>query len=104
MRPLRRVLYEEEVDVFLAAHEHSYERFAPMNVQGERDDRGVRLIVVGTGGGNLRGFEYDPLPTTEARNDDTWVLKLTLKTARYDWEFLPVEGRTFTDSGSGTCR
>jgi acid phosphatase type 7 len=105
VRPLWRVLYEEEVDVFLAAHEHSYERFAPMNVQGERDDRGVRLIVVGTGGGNLRGFEYDPLPTTEARNDDTWgVLKLTLRPGRYDWEFLPVEGKTFTDSGSGTCR
>jgi acid phosphatase type 7 len=106
VRPMWQVLYEEGVEVFLTAHEHSYERFAPMNAQGERDDaRGVRLFVAGTGGGNLRRFKYDPLPTTEIRNDDTWgVLKLTLEPAGYDWEFLPVEGKTFTDSGSGTCR
>jgi acid phosphatase type 7 len=105
VRPIWQVLYEEGVEVFLTAHEHSYERFAPMNAQGERDDEGgVRLFVAGTGGGNLRGFKYDPLPTTEIRNDDTWgVLKLNLKQAGYDWEFLPVEGKTFTDSGSGTC-
>jgi acid phosphatase type 7 len=104
--PIWQVLYEEGVDVFLTAHEHSYERFAPMNAQGRRDDqRGVRLLVVGTGGGNLRQFRDDPLPTTEIRNDDTWgVLKLTLRSSGYDWEFLPVEGRTFTDTGSGICR
>ena len=106
VRPIWQVLDEEGVDVLLAAHEHSYERFAPMNVQGERDDaRGVRLFVVGTGGGNLRPFENEPLATTEARNDNTWgVLKLTLKTTDYEWDFLPVAGKTFTDSGSGTCR
>jgi hypothetical protein len=32
------------------------------------------------------------------------VLKLTLKPSGYDWEFLPVDGKSFTDSGSGTCR
>jgi Calcineurin-like phosphoesterase len=105
VQPMWQVLYEEGVDVFLTSHEHSYERFAPMNALGERDDeRGVRLFVAGTGGGNLRKFKYDPLPTTEIRNDNTWgVLKLTLKPSGYDWEFLPVEGKTFTDSGSGTC-
>jgi acid phosphatase type 7 len=106
VRPTWQLLYEHGVELFLTAHEHSYERFAPMNAAGEPDpERGVRLFVVGTGGGNLRPFAYDPLPTTEVRNDDTWgVLKLTLKPDGYDWEFLPVEGKSFTDSGSGTCR
>jgi hypothetical protein len=106
VQPIWQSLYEQGVELFLTAHEHSYERFAPMNAQGDRDDeRGVRLFVAGTGGGNLRRFKYDPLPTTEVRNDDTWgVLKLTLKPAGYDWEFLPVDGKSFTDSGSGTCR
>jgi acid phosphatase type 7 len=105
VRPLWRVLYEAGADVLLTGHEHSYERFMPMNSEGERDDaRGVRLFVVGTGGGNLRDFENDPLPTTEVRQDHTWgVLRLTLKPTEYDWKFLPVEGKTFTDSGSGTC-
>jgi hypothetical protein len=105
VRPLWQAAYEEGVDLVLTAHEHSYERFAPMNAEGERDDGGMRLIVAGTGGGNLREFANDPLPTTEERNDNTWgVLKLTLRPTEYDWEFLPVQGRTFTDSGSGSCR
>jgi hypothetical protein len=31
------------------------------------------------------------------------VLKLTLKSGSYDWQFIPEAGKTFTDSGSGTC-
>jgi hypothetical protein len=104
VRPLWDTVYEEGVDLVLTGHEHSYERFAPMDAEGNRDDQGVRLIVAGTGGGNLRSFKYDPLPTTEIRNDDTWgVLKLTLTPSDYSWEFLPVAGESFTDSGSGRC-
>jgi 3',5'-cyclic AMP phosphodiesterase CpdA len=105
VRPLWQVLNEEGVDILLTGHEHSYERFAPMNTAGERDDKGgVRLFVVGTGGGNLRPFENPPLPTTEVRDDETWgVLKLDLGEGRYSWKFLPVAGSTFSDSGSGTC-
>jgi len=105
VRPLWSVLNDEGVDVLLTGHEHSYERFAPMNASGKRDDaQGVRLFVVGTGGGNLRSFANDPLPTTEARQDDTWgVLKLDLKPSAYDWEFLPVAGSSFSDSGTGSC-
>jgi Calcineurin-like phosphoesterase len=105
VRPLWSVVNEDGVDVLLTGHEHSYERFAPMNAGGKRDDaQGVRLFVVGTGGGNLRSFANDPLPTTEARQDDTWgVLKLDLKPSGYDWEFLPVAGSSFSDSGTGSC-
>jgi hypothetical protein len=105
VQPLWQAAYEEGVDLVLTAHEHSYERFAPMDAAGKRDGAGMRLIVVGTGGGNLREFANDPLPTTETRNDDTWgVLKLSLHSTGYDFEFLPVEGKSFTDSGSGSCR
>jgi hypothetical protein len=31
------------------------------------------------------------------------VLKLTLKQNGYDWQFIPITGGTFTDSGSGSC-
>jgi hypothetical protein len=31
------------------------------------------------------------------------VLVLTLSEAGYEWQFVPVEGKTFTDSGSGAC-
>jgi hypothetical protein len=105
VRPLWRVLNEQGADVLLTGHEHSYERFAPMDAEGKLDNaEGVRLFVVGTGGGNLRLFENPPLPTTETRQDDTWgVLKLDLKPTGYDWNFLPVAGSSFSDSGAGSC-
>jgi hypothetical protein len=31
------------------------------------------------------------------------VLKLTLYAGGYDWQFVPIAGQTFTDSGSGAC-
>jgi hypothetical protein len=38
------------------------------------------------------------------RNASTWgVLKLTLRAGGYDWQFVPVAGKSFTDAGSGTC-
>jgi hypothetical protein len=38
------------------------------------------------------------------RNWDTFgVLKLTLAPGKYTWEFIPEEGKTFQDSGSGVC-
>jgi hypothetical protein len=29
--------------------------------------------------------------------------ELTLKAGAYTWEFVPVEGKSFRDSGTGTC-
>ena len=28
---------------------------------------------------------------------------MTLRPAAYDWQFVPVAGKTFTDRGSGAC-
>lgn len=48
-------------------------------------------------------IDTDP-PNGEARNNTTHgVLKLTLYPARYDWEFIPIAGPTFTDSGDAGC-
>ena len=63
----------------------------------------MREFVVGTGGADLRPFETIQ-PNSEVRNADTHgVLKLTLQVTSYDWEFVPVAGRTFADSGRDSC-
>jgi len=31
------------------------------------------------------------------------VLKLTLHVGSYNWQFVPVAGKTFSDFGSGAC-
>jgi hypothetical protein len=74
-----------------------------MNGSGRAVSSGLREIVVGTGGGGHYGFGTI-LPTSWIRNSDTYgVLKLTLRLDGYDWKFVPVAGKTFTDSGSTNC-
>jgi hypothetical protein len=104
MKPTWDTLYAANVDVVVNGHDHSYERFAPQDPNGVADsERGIREFVVGTGGINLRPFETIE-PNSEVRNADTYgVLKLTLRSTSYDWEFVPVAGETFTDSDSGEC-
>ena len=104
LRQLWQDLYAAHTDLVLAGHEHSYERFAPQDPDGNPDpDHGIREIVAGTGGRShdLLGFAT---PNSELRNWDTFgVLKLTLAPGKYTWEFTPEEGKIFHDSGSGVC-
>ena len=97
-------LYDYGADVVLGGHEHNYERFAPQDPQGFADPlRGIRQFVIGSGGRSHYGFG-SPITNSEARNDDTYgVLKLTLHSNSYSWEFVPEAGKTFTDSGSAPC-
>jgi hypothetical protein len=44
------------------------------------------------------------LPASQVRNAETHgILAMTLLPNAYDWEFLPEEGSTFTDSGRAEC-
>jgi acid phosphatase type 7 len=46
----------------------------------------------------------DPIANSKTHKDHTYgVLKLTLHPKGYDWRFVPVKGRTSTDSGSARC-
>ena len=103
MRGFWQELNAGGVDLVVAGHEHMYERFAPMNGNGDADhERGSRLFVVGTGGGEL-------VPATgvaansEVRLASFGVLKLTLSTRSYQWEFIRPGGGT-ADMGADVCR
>ena len=104
VRPLFRALYEAGAELVLAGHDHTYERFAPQAPNGDADPTaGIVEIVVGTGGRSHYGFP-GILPNSLVRNGTTYgVLKLTLGEGSYAFEFVPVAGRTFSDSGSGSC-
>jgi hypothetical protein len=101
---LWEILYAAGVDVVLNGHDHNYQRFAPQDPEGRADpEEGIRQFVVGTGGRSQYQISR-PIDNTEVYNDDTFgVLKLTRHPKRYEWEFVPVEGETFSDSGSARC-
>jgi hypothetical protein len=97
-------LYAHGVDVVLGGHRHIYERMAPMKPDGTPDAGfGIREFIGGmggTGGGTLTNL----FPLSEIRNSDTrGVLKLHLYDDSYAWKFVPVAGKTFSDTGSAGC-
>lgn len=104
MRDIWSILQQGGADVVLSSHDHLYERFAPQDAAGRADPRnGLREFVVGTGGAHL----YSPRtlqPNSEVISSTHGVLKLTLKATSYDWQFIPIPGKSFTDIGTGQCR
>ena len=106
MQAMWQDLYDAGAELWIAGHNHDYERFAPQTATGVADPaRGLREFVVGTGGAGTEAWSTTP----PIANEEAWanpvfgVLKLTLRAGGYDWEFIPIAGYTFTDSGSGTC-
>ena len=101
--PLWQALYDANAEVVISGHDHNYERFAPQSPAGLLDTmRGIREFVVGSGGAAF--FEFEALrPNSEVRDSTQGVIRVTLRPTGYDWEFVPVAGKTFSDSGSGSC-
>src|SRR2546430_14491852 len=76
-----------------------------MRPDGTRDDAaGIREINVGTGGESMDEVTTVAIhPNSEVRGFTYGVLKVTLEDGGYAWQFVPVAGETFTDSGQGSC-
>jgi calcineurin-like phosphoesterase family protein len=101
---LYNILYDGGVDVLLQAHAHAYERWLELAPDGGvQPGRGIRNFVLGTGGGDAQSL--GPLrPGEEISQENVLgVLRMTLSSEGYAWQFMPTLSSTFTDSGTGTC-
>jgi hypothetical protein len=93
-------LYAAHADLILNGHDHDYERFGLQSPSGKADPNGIREFVVGTGGAPLWSMRTVKA-NSQVRNSKTHgVLQLTLGAHSYSWKFIPVAGKTFTDSGT----
>jgi hypothetical protein len=103
--PFWQVLYEHGVEFVMGGNDHHYERFAPQTPYGDPDPTdGVRQFVVGTGGRFLREMSIPPHANSEAGTDQAHgILRVALQEQSYEWEFVPIAGSTYTDSGSTAC-
>jgi acid phosphatase type 7 len=103
MQTIWQILYNAGAELVVNGHEHHYERFTEMNASGAAVSPGLREIIAGTGGASLYPFG-SPKSASQVRNNTAYgVLKLTLHSSRYDWQFVPAGTATFTDSGSTNC-
>jgi hypothetical protein len=97
-------LYDAGADIVINGHHHAYERYAPQNPSGRADSNGIRQFLVGTGGAPLSKNFKSIQPNSQVRNAKTYgVLKLSLRSSGYDFDFIPVAGSSFKDSGRGSC-
>ena len=104
VQALWQAVYDAGVELVLSGHDHHYERFAPLNASGVPDaTHGVRQFIVGTGGTTLRALGTTASGSEVRQAHTHGLLELTLGSGTYSWRFVPVAGKTFTDSGSGSC-
>jgi acid phosphatase type 7 len=101
-------LYKSGVDVLVTGHDHIYERFDPQAPNAAADPTGVHVFVVGTGGAALYNIGTVQ-PNSVIRNGlntanaSHGIIKFTLREGSYSWEFIPIAGNSFADSGSANC-
>ena len=117
-----QLLYEHKADLILNGHDHLYARYRPLDPAGNSDPkRGIREIIVGTGGETLDTVVASTSSTAdagakfnaanlEASTGNYWgVMALTLDPGGYRWDFesaLELPGApagVFSDKGVGVC-
>ena len=97
-----QALYDAGADVVLNGHNHVYNRFLPMDPQGNVDlKRGLREFVAGTGGAWLQSDFVDP-PEREVEISTWGLLRLELGEGYYRWSFYDTDLQLL-DDGEGWC-
>jgi hypothetical protein len=98
-----RALYESGAELVLNGHDHDFERFVPLDPDGQPDpERGIRQFVVGTGGAPLRSVNTASAGSDRVITGQHGVLRLVLRDGAYDWQFIGTDGSVL-DSGTGVC-
>jgi hypothetical protein len=100
---LWRILATADADVVLSGHDHDYERFVPMNADGQAEPTGLTAFVAGTGGASHYKF-HNPERTSVARiTGRNGVLRLQLGEQGYAWQFIAAPNGHVLDSGNAEC-
>jgi hypothetical protein len=94
VKPLMKILYDNNAEVVLNAHNHRYERLARIDPSGNLDRaRGIRTMTVGTGGEPGNPPNLEPPAISEVRIFNTpGVIRMDLSSGSYSWKFVAVDG------------
>ncbi|MFF9479873.1 metallophosphoesterase family protein [Streptomyces sp. NPDC014733] len=103
-RPVWKALYDAKAELVLNGHDHHYERFAPQNPDGKRDDKnGIVELLGGMGGAHPYKIE-EVQPNSQKRLTDTFgVVKLNFTDTGFSWDLVGTDGKTKDSSPSYTC-
>ena len=94
LQPLWAAAVAAGAEIVLNGHDHNYERFEPLDANGEPRPDATVEFVSGNGGHNLRDIGDREPYSAAAIAGTPGVLFLTLRIDGYDWSYRDVEGRT----------
>lgn len=106
MKPLWKTLYNGGADLVLTGHKHFYERFAPLDANGQPTDaaHGMREFIIGTGGEDQAATPVAITGSERRKGRIFGVLRLALHASSYDARYVPEAGQTFSDVTTTSCR
>jgi hypothetical protein len=104
MDPIWKLLAQKGVDVVLTGHEHSYQRWHPLDINGSPDPQGMTQFVVGTGGNDNQTFRRTDARVAFATDSESHYGALFLKLfpGYLDFEFVDVSTQII-DTSQVTC-
>jgi hypothetical protein len=96
------ILYAADADVVLNGHIHNYQRFPPLDPNGERAQLGITQYIAGTGGEDQVNASPNVKPASLRSTTAFGYLRMTLRSAGWSAEFVGLGGRVL-DESSGFC-
>jgi hypothetical protein len=99
--PIWSLLAQHGVDLVVNGHDHTYQRWQPLDGAGNPNPGGVTEIIVGTGGHALGNFVTSD-SRVAASATEFGALRLDLNSGGATYQFVTTQGQT-RDSGSIAC-
>jgi chitodextrinase len=97
-----QILAQNNVALVLNGHDHDYQRWVPLDGNGNPSPSGVTEIVAGSGGHGIQGQVTTDSRLAASDFTDYGALRLSLATDGASYQFVSTAGATI-DSGSVTC-
>ena len=103
MDEIWKLMDQHNVDVVLNGHDHDYQRFQPLDGNGNPSSDGMTEIVVGSAGhGHQSAIKTDPR-LLAADFTDFGVVRMEFNASGLAYRFVTTQDAT-VDSGSVQCR
>jgi len=90
-------------DLMVAAHDHIYERFSPLDVSGAPAVGGMPFFINGLGGAPALPIGDAVAGSAFRYNSNHGVLSFTLTPRAFSWGFISALDGSTIDSGTASC-
>ncbi len=105
MAPIWALMVQNGVSIVINGHDHDYQRWVPLDANGNPSSTGITEFVAGGGGHGLQTFRTTDSRvafSTDANPGAFGALKLTLNTSGANFSYINTSGAT-VDSGVIPC-